>query len=110
MVPGTGMVLAAPTADGTATSPVVIGNPNNGEVRFAGAGGGSSSSAYATGAIARATIDDKIPVQGALIRNAGRGGYVNAIACPYGIRSGGATCQTGTDPAGFGAALVATER
>lgn len=110
MVPGTGMVLATPTADGTATSPVVIGNPNNGEVRFAGAGGGSSSSAYATGAIARATIDDKIPVQGALIRNAGRGGYVNAIACPYGIRSGGATCQTGTDPAGFGAALVATER
>src|SRR6185437_1788769 len=68
MVPGTGMVLATPTADGTATSPVVIGNPNNGEVRFAGAGGGSSSSAYATGAIARATIDDKIPVQGALIR------------------------------------------
>jgi gamma-glutamyltranspeptidase/glutathione hydrolase len=110
MVPGTGMMLAAPTPDSTAMSPVVIGNPNNGEVKFAGAGSGSSTASYATGAIARATIDEKLPVRSALARNAGRGGYVNAIACPYGIRSGGATCQTGTDSTAFGAALVATER
>jgi gamma-glutamyltranspeptidase/glutathione hydrolase len=110
MVPGTGMLLGAQTADSTAVSPVVIGNPNNGEVKFAGAGGGSPTASYATGLIARATVEEKIPVQAALTRNAGRGGYVNAIACPYGIRSSAATCQTGTDPAGFGAAFVATER
>ena len=107
MVPGTGMLLGAPTAGSTAVSPVVIGNPNNGEVRFAGAGGGSPTAGYATGAIARATVEAEVPVQSALSRNAGRG-YVNAIACPDGIRSGGATCQAGADPAGLGAALVAT--
>lgn len=107
MVPGTGMLLGAPTANSTAVSPVVIGNPNNGDVKFAGAGGGLPTASYATGAIARATVDDEIPVQSALTRNAGRGGYVNAIACPDGIRSGGATCQTGTDPSGFGTGLVA---
>lgn len=110
MVPGTGMILGAPTNDSTAVSPVVIGNPNNGEVRFAGAGGGAATASFVTGAVARAAIDEKLPVQAALTRNGGRGGYVSAIACPYGIRSGGATCQTGTDPAGFGAALVAIER
>lgn len=110
MVPGTGMLLGAPTADSAAVSPVVIGNPNNGEVRFAGAGGGASTASYVTGAVARATVNEKLPVQAVLSRNGGRGGYVNAIACPYGIRSGGATCQTGLDPAGQGAALLATAR
>lgn len=109
MVPGTGVLLGAPTANSTAVSPVVIGNPNNGEVKFAGAGGGSPTASYTTGAIARATIRQRLPVQEALTRNAGHGGYVNAIACPDGIRSGSATCQAGTDPAGFGAALPATE-
>lgn len=110
MVPGTGMLMGAPTPDAAAVSPVVIGNPNNGEVRFAGAGGGLATASYATGAVARAAVDEKLSVQAALAQNAGRGGYVNAIACPYGIRSGGATCQTGADPAGMGAALVATAR
>lgn len=110
MVPGTGMLLGAPTPDSTAVSPVVIGNPNNGEVRFAGAGGGSPAASYVTGMVARATVDEKLPVRAVLARNAGHGGYVNAIACPYGIRSGGATCQAGTDPAGVGLALLATER
>ena len=44
------MLLGTPTADSTSVSPVVIGNPGNGEVLFAGAGGGSPSAAYATGA------------------------------------------------------------
>ena len=40
----------------TAVSPLVIGNPGNGEVLFAGAGGGSPYAAYATGVIARGTV------------------------------------------------------
>jgi len=110
MVPSTGILLAAPTADSTAVSPLVIGNPGNAEVLFAGAGGGSPSAAYATGVIARGTIRDKQYVAAALQAHAGRGGYVNAIACPDGIRSGGATCNTGTDPGGSGLALGATPR
>jgi len=110
VVPGTGILLGTPTADSTAVSPLVIGNPGNGEVLFAGAGGGSPSAAYATGFIARGTVRDKQYVAAALRAHAGRGGYVNAIACPDGIRSGGVSCNSGIDPAGGGLALNATSR
>jgi gamma-glutamyltranspeptidase/glutathione hydrolase len=109
-VPGTGILLATSTPDSTAISPLVIGNPGNGEVRFAGAGGGSPAAAYATGVIARNTVDRGQYVSAALRAHAGRGGYVNAIACPDGIRSGGSTCNSGADPAGSGLALLATTR
>jgi gamma-glutamyltranspeptidase/glutathione hydrolase len=82
VVPGTGILLGTPTADSNAVSPLVIGNPGNGEVLFAGAGGGSPSAAYATGFIARGTVQDKQYVAAALKAHAGRGGYVNAIAVP----------------------------
>ncbi len=110
MVPNTGFLLGTPTADSTAVSPVVIGNPGNAEVLFAGAGGGSPLAAYATGLIARGTVDHKQYVAAALAAHGGRGGYVNAIACPDGIRSGAASCNSGTDPAGSGLALDATPR
>ena len=57
IVPGTGILLGAMTADSAAVSPVVIGNPNNGEFRFAGAGGGGPGAAYATGAVARQAVE-----------------------------------------------------
>jgi gamma-glutamyltranspeptidase/glutathione hydrolase len=110
VVPGTGILLGAPTADSTSVSPMVIGNPGNGEVMFAGAGGGSPTAAYATGAVARAAIQDRQPVAAVLAARGGQGGYVNAIACPDGIRSGGSTCQSGIDPAGAGLALLSTSR
>jgi gamma-glutamyltranspeptidase / glutathione hydrolase len=110
IVPGTGVMLGAMTADAASVSPMVIGNPGNGEVEFAGAGGGSPLAGQATGVIARATVERKRPVQAALDANAGRGGYINAIACPDGIRSGGSTCQSGIDPAGAGLALLAVTR
>jgi gamma-glutamyltranspeptidase/glutathione hydrolase len=110
MVPGTGMLLGAATANSTAVSPIVIGNPNNGEVKFAGAGGGSAMASYATGAVARASIKDGVLLGRAFAARGGRGGFVDAIACPNGIRSGGSTCETATDPAGAGLALVATDR
>ena len=110
IVPGTGIMLATPTADSAAVSPMVIGNPGNGEFLFVGAGGGSPNAAYGTGAIARAAIQQKQLVADALAARVGQGGYVNAIACPDGIRgSGGTTCQSGIDPAGAGLALLATK-
>jgi gamma-glutamyltranspeptidase/glutathione hydrolase len=109
-VPGTGILLATSTADSTAISPLVIGNPGNGEVLFAGAGGGSPAAAYATGFIARGTVESKQYVAAALKAHGGRGGYVNAIACPVGIRSGGASCNSGADAAGAGLALLAVNR
>ncbi len=110
VVPGTGILLGALTADSSAVSPLVIGNPGNGEVMFAGAGGGSPNAAYATGAVARAAIQDRKLVSTVLTARGGQGGYVNAIACPDGIRSGGSTCQSGIDPAGAGLALLANPR
>ncbi len=41
IMPGTGVMLGTPTPDAASVSPMVIGNPGNGEVKFAGAGGGS---------------------------------------------------------------------
>jgi len=108
IVPGTGVMLGAMTADAAAVSPLVIGNPGNGEVRFAGAGGGGPGAAFATGAIARATVERKVPMQTALDANGGRGGYVDAIVCPDGIRGSASTCQSGIDKAGAGLALLAT--
>ena len=89
----------------------MIGNPGNGEVLFAGAGGGSPSAAYATGLDrARHGPRTSSTSAAALKAHGGQGGYVNAIACPDGIRSGGASCNSGIDPAGAGLALNATPR
>jgi len=107
IVPGTGILLGAMTADSAAVSPVVIGNPNNGEFRFAGAGGGGPGAAYATGAVARLAVQRGQTVGRILDARHGQGGYVNALACPEGIRSYGATCNTAIDKSGSGLALVA---
>jgi len=61
-------------------------------------------------AIARATVERRLPVQTALNAHGGQGGYVDAIACPDGIRGGAATCQSGIDKAGAGLALLAVSR
>jgi gamma-glutamyltranspeptidase/glutathione hydrolase len=110
IVPGTGVMLGAMTADSSAVSPVVIGNPNNGEFRFAGAGGGGPGAAYATGAVARQAVDRGQMVGNILTARGGQGGYVNAIACPDGIRSYGGSCNTGIDRAGSGLALITQPR
>ena len=107
IVPGTGILLGAMTPDSAAVSPVVIGNPNNGEFRFVGAGGGGPGAAFATGAVARQAVDRGSRIGPILAARRGQGGYVNAIACPDGIRSYGGSCNTGIDPAGSGLALIA---
>jgi gamma-glutamyltranspeptidase/glutathione hydrolase len=110
MVPGTGVLLGAVTPVAGSVSPLSIGNPSNGEFTFAGAGGGAPTAAQATGAVARAVIEQSQSVIAALTARRGQGGWVNAIACPSGLRSSASTCQSGLDPAGAGLALLALGR
>ncbi len=106
-VPGTGVLLGAATPEAGSVSPLIIANPSNGEFTFAGAGGGAPTAAQATGAVARATVEERQKVAAVLAARRGQGGWVNAIACPSGLRSSANTCQTGLDPAGAGLALLA---
>lgn len=110
IVPGTGVLLGAPTPDAGSVSPVVIANPSNGEFYFAGAGGGAATAAQATGWVARATVENEQNIAAVLQARQGQGGYVNAIACPSGLRSSAADCRSAIDPAGAGLALLAVGR
>lgn len=107
MVPNTGIMLGAPTADAAAVSPLIIANPGNGEFTFAGAGGGAATAAQAVGWVARGAIEDDKPLASVLAQQRGQGGFVNAIACPSGLRADGSTCRVAADPAGAGLAAVA---
>ncbi|MFO1158288.1 MAG: gamma-glutamyltransferase [Reyranellaceae bacterium] len=110
VVPGTGVMLGAMTPVGGSVSPLIVANPNNGEFGFAGAGGGAATAAQATGMIAYSVIERDQKMVAALSAQRGQGGWVNAIACPSGLRSSPATCQAGIDPASAGLALLATTR
>jgi gamma-glutamyltranspeptidase / glutathione hydrolase len=110
MIPGTGILLGAPTAEAASVSPMIIAYPKSGEFIFAGAGGGAPTAAQATGAVARATIEAGQSVASVLAARRGQGGFVNAIACPDGLRGGATTCQSAIDPAGAGLALLAVPR
>jgi len=110
VVPGTGILLATPSPEAAAISPLIIANPGNGEFIYAGAAGGTAGAAYAAGAVARATVRDGRSLAQALAARAGQGGQVNAIVCVGGIRGGGDTCQGATDQAGGGLALSANPR
>jgi gamma-glutamyltranspeptidase/glutathione hydrolase len=110
VVPGTGVMLGAMTPVAGSVSPVIVANPNNGEFGFAGAGGGAPTAAQATGMIAYSVLERDQKMVTALGAQRGQGGWVNAIACPSGLRSNPATCQSGIDPASAGLALIATTR
>jgi gamma-glutamyltranspeptidase/glutathione hydrolase len=109
-VPGTGILLGAPTPEAASVSPLIIAYPGSGEFIFAGAGGGAATAAQATGAVARTVIEAGQTVAQALAQRRGQGGFVNAIACPSGLRSSAPTCQSAIDPAGAGLALIAGTR
>jgi gamma-glutamyltranspeptidase/glutathione hydrolase len=106
-VPGFGVLLGAPSPQAGSVSPVIIANPGNGEFSFVGAGGGAATAAQATGYVAYATIERDQPLAGVLASRGGQGGWVNAIACPSGLRGSGASCRSVMDPAGAGLALTA---
>ena len=94
IVPGTGVLLGAATPDAGSVSPVIIASANNGEFTFAGAGGGAPTAAQATGAVARATVEEDKDIVAVLNARGGQGGTVNAIVCPSGLRSSAATCRS----------------
>ena len=110
MVPGTGVLLGAPTPEAGSVSPVLIGNPGNGEFTFAGAGGGAPTAPQAVGYVARATVDKDKEIGNVLQQLGGRGGYVNALVCPSGLRSDASSCRSAIDPTGAGLALLAIGR
>jgi gamma-glutamyltranspeptidase/glutathione hydrolase len=110
IVPGTGVLLGAATPDAGSVSPMIIASANNGEFTFAGAGGGAPTAAQATGAVARATVEEEKDLVAVLNARGGQGGTVNAIICPSGLRSSAATCRSAIDPAGTGLALLAVIR
>jgi len=108
VIPGVGVLLGAATPDAGSVSPLIIANPGNGEFTFVGAGGGAATAAQATGAVARATVENDQALATVLGQRRGQGGWVNAIVCPSGLRSDPATCRSAIDPAGAGLALVAS--
>lgn len=110
MVPGSGIMLGAPTPEAGSVSPLIIAYPTSGEFTFAGAGGGAPTAAQATGAVARATVEGGQSLAKVLAERRGQGGYVNAIVCPGGLRSSASTCQSAIDPTGAGLALLAVGR
>jgi gamma-glutamyltranspeptidase / glutathione hydrolase len=107
VVPGVGVLLGVPSPQAGSVSPVIIANPGNGEFAFVGAGGGAATAAQATGYVAYATIDRDQPLASVLASRRGQGGWVNAIACPSGLRGSGSSCRSAIDPAGAGLALIA---
>jgi gamma-glutamyltranspeptidase/glutathione hydrolase len=107
VVPGVGVLLGVPSPQAGSVSPVIIANPGNGEFAFVGAGGGTATAAQATGYVAYATIDRDQPLASVLASRRGQGGWVNAIACPSGLRGSGSSCRSAIDPAGAGLALIA---
>jgi gamma-glutamyltranspeptidase/glutathione hydrolase len=110
IVPGTGVLLGAATPDAGSVSPLIIASANNGEFTFAGAGGGAPTAAQATGAVARAAVEEDKDLVAVLNARGGQGGTVNAVVCPSGLRSSPATCKGAIDPAGAGLALLAVGR
>ncbi len=107
VVPGVGVLLGVSSPQAGSISPVIIANPGNGEFAFVGAGGGAATAAQATGYVAYATIDRDQPLASVLASRRGQGGWVNAIACPSGLRGSGSSCRSAIDPAGAGLALIA---
>lgn len=109
VVPGSGIMLGSPNPEAASVSPLIIANPSNGEFTFAGAGGGGPNAAQATGFVAREVIDNGKNLAAVLASRQAQGGFVNAIACPSGLRGKPEACRTGADPAGAGLSTLATE-
>ena len=107
VVPGSGIMLGSPNPEAASVSPMIIGNPGNGEFTFAGAGGGGPTAAQAVGYVAREAIDNDRNLATVLANRRAQGGFVNAIACPSGLRGRPEACRTGADPAGAGLSTIA---
>ena len=107
VVPGSGIMLGSPNPEAASVSPMIIANPGNGEFTFAGAGGGGPTAAQAVGYVAREVIENDRNLATVLANRRAQGGFVNAIACPSGLRGKPEACRTGADPAGAGHSTIA---
>jgi len=107
VVPGSGIMLGSPNPEAASVSPMIIANPGNGEFTFAGAGGGGPTAAQAVGYVAREVIENDRNLATVLANRRAQGGFVNAIACPSGLRGKPEACRTGADPAGAGLSTIA---
>ena len=107
VVPGSGIMLGSPNPEAASVSPMIIANPGNGEFTFAGAGGGGPTAAQAVGYVAREVIESDRNLATVLANRRAQGGFVNAIACPSGLRGKPEACRTGADPAGAGLSTIA---
>ena len=93
----------------TAISPMVIGNPGNGEFVFAGCRRRLAGAAYATGVIARATVETASLWGGA--RRPAQARAAGSMPSSVPAESGrGRDLQAATDQAGGGLALLANPR
>jgi gamma-glutamyltranspeptidase / glutathione hydrolase len=106
VVPGTGMIVAAPATGGQSLAAGLVVNRNSQEVHFGAAGGGGVSPATALAVAMVAGADHGEKAEATLVA-AGTGlppggaSRLNTFACPEPKH-----CSVATDPAGFGYALV----
>lgn len=107
VVPGSGIMLGSPNPEAASVSPMIIANPGNGEFTFAGAGGGAPTAAQAVGYVAREVIENDRNLATVIANRRAQGGFVNAIACPSGLRGKPEACRTAADPAGAGLSTIA---
>ncbi len=100
MAPGTGMLLAAAPSGAPPAVPVMLVNPNNDEVHFAAAAGGSGDPSSDVMAALRASAGGRSVGQVV----AGAASRVNAFACDG--KPSVKACAAATDPKGFGYSVV----
>ena len=104
------MLLGAATPDAGSVSPLIIANANNGEFTFAGAGGGAPTAAQATGAVARATVEEDKDLVAVLNARAGRAARSMPSSAHRACAAAPRPAKGAIDPAGAGLALLAVGR
>ena len=110
ILPGTGIVLAAPASTGQSLAAGMVINQNSREVHFGGAASGGVSPASAIAAAMVAGVDRGEKAEATLTAAAaglptGSTSRLNAFACQTGSPSA-ATCSVATDSTGFGYAVT----
>ncbi len=106
VAPGTGIMMGAPGGGSNPLmGPILISNPNTGDVMLVGVASGGSAAPAAVGTVARQVMREGIPLSPALAATGGV--QIGMIACPRGMRENRTLCQLGVDPKSYGLALTA---
>lgn len=106
VIPGTGIILAAPPAPlSPGQLPVIVANPHNYGFRLAAAGNGTAAAAAAIAAAGRRGVRDAATLLEAVRQVSLGQSRINIIACGSGAVSIG-NCRFATDPKGAGMATA----